>query len=343
MLDDLKYIHMRDKHDALGLMEKQYEQLRHTFELNDLSFPVEHIVYSGMGGSALAARLSLSWPGYTLPFEIVSEYGIPGYVSDKTLFIASSYSGNTEETLSALQQAEAKGAHIVVIASGGTLLEIAEEKGYPHLVLPAASQPRYATLYSFRALITVLEKAGLVQVASAEKTLHDAADFLESAVGAWLPTVAKGENLAKQLALDIAGTTPVIYAGPELYPVAYKWKISFNENAKNIAWCNFFPEFNHNEFLGWSSHPVDKPYRILFLESSRENERIQKRMRVTERMLSGRWSAPLHIEAKGDTLLEQMLYTMVLGDFTSIYLALVNGIDPTPVDLIERFKHELAK
>jgi len=138
------------------------------------------------------------------------------------------------------------------------------------------------------------------------------------------------------------GLSPVIYAGPLLSPVAYKWKISINENAKNVAWWNEFPEFNHNEFLGWSSHPVDKPYSVIDLRSSFEHERITKRMELTAKLLSGRRPAPMIVHAEGDSLLEQLLYTMVLGDFVSIYMALLNGINPTPVELIEKFKIELA-
>ncbi len=219
---------------------------------------------------------------------------------------------------------------------------MAEEKDYTFLLLPKASQPRFATLYCLKALVTILERASLVRVSEVEKQIEIAAEFLESSIQGWLPQVPRTENLAKQLALDCVGTSPVIYAGPELSPVAYKWKISINENAKNVAWWNTFPEFNHNEFLGWSSHPVEKPYRILFLESSFEHDRVKKRFSVTERMLSGKWSQPLHVTAEGSTLFEQMLWTMALGDFASIYLALLNGVDPTPVELIEKFKHALT-
>src|SRR5258708_18243817 len=124
MLDDLKYIHQRDGQDALGIAQRQYQQLQQEFDRPQIEGEFENIVCCGMGGSALAALLSVEWPGYNLPFEICRQYHIPKYVSGKTLFIASSYSGNTEETLSALAEAEAKGAKIVVIAGGGKLQEI---------------------------------------------------------------------------------------------------------------------------------------------------------------------------------------------------------------------------
>lgn len=341
MLDDLKYIHEKDAQDALGIAEKQWQQLQHFFDIPELNYMVENVVVSGMGGSALAALISQSWPGYKLPFEISRNYDIPAYVSDKTLFIASSYSGNTEETIEAVKQAKQKGAQIVVIASGGQLEEIARTEGYPFAALPPGIQPRFATLYNFKAIITILERAGLVNENDASAAVYEAGGFIQEAVAVWRADVKTDKNEAKRLALELSGATPVIYAGPKLFPAAYKWKISFNENAKNVAWCNQFPEFNHNEFLGWSSHPIDKPYKIVELTSNLEHERTQKRFEVTNKLLSGRWPQPHIVEAKGTTQLEQLLYTIALGDFVSIYLALLNGLNPTPVDLIEKFKTEL--
>jgi glucose/mannose-6-phosphate isomerase len=341
MLDDLKYIHTKDAADALGIATKQWQQLEHSFDLPELNFSIENIVFAGMGGSALAALLSLSWPSYSVPFEIWRRYDTPAYVSNKTLFIASSYSGNTEETLSALAQAEQKGAQVVVIASGGKLVEIAHEKGYPLALLPKISQPRFGALYGLKAIVTILERAHLVAENEAEKSLHEAAVFLKNQTAQWASDVPTNSNPAKQLALEIAGTSPVIYAGPKMFPAAYKWKISFNENAKNVAWANEIPEFSHNEFLGWTSHPVDKPYSVIDLRSNLEHPRVQKRFTVTERLLSGRRPHPHSIDAVGDTLLEQLLYLVALGDFVSLYTALLNGLDPSPVDLIEKMKKAL--
>lgn len=340
MLDDLKYIHEKDAQDALGIAEKQWKQLEQTYAIPELSYEVQNIVVGGMGGSALAALVSQSWPSYQVPFEIARGYNIPNYVSDKTLFIASSYSGNTEETIEALHKAEEKKAHIVVIASGGKLADIARDKGYPLAEIPGGMQPRFAVLYNLKAIITFLEQAGVVDD-DADKTLQDAAHFIKTSVEAWRPDVKTDKNIAKQLALELSGSTPVVYAGPLLYPAAYKWKIGFNENAKNVAWCGQFPEFNHNEFLGWTSHPIQKPYKVIQLRSSFEHERTQKRFEVTNKLLSGRWPNPFVVEAKGETLLEQLLYMIALGDFVSLYLALLNGLNPTPVDLIEKFKTEL--
>lgn len=342
MLDDLKYIHEKDAQDALGVVEKQWQQLQHAFEIPDLSKDIKNVVVAGMGGSALAAQLTDSWPDYQVPFEICRTYDIPSYVDGQTLFIASSYSGNTEETVEAVEAAVKKQAIIAVIASGGKLEELAGQNNWPLAQLPGDLQPRHAVLYSLKALVTILEHAGLVATESAEAELHKAAEFLQAATAGWRADVPTKDNQAKQLALEIAGSSPVIYAGPKLFPAAYKWKISFNENAKNVAWCNQLPEFNHNEFLGWTSHPINKPYKIIELKSSLEHERVQKRFEVTNRLLSGRWPQPHAIEVQGETMLEQLLWASALGDFVSIYVALLNGLNPSPVDLIEKFKTELS-
>jgi glucose/mannose-6-phosphate isomerase len=339
VLDDLKQIHERDPQDTLGIAQRQWQQLTHQFETSQGPVDVDNIIYAGMGGSSLAAILSQSWPGYNLPFEVLRDYDIPGYVSERTYFIAASYSGNTEETLSAIEQAAAKGAQIAVIAGGGKLAELANNKGYPLVILPKAEQPRYAILYNLKALLTLLEKAGLAE--SFEAELKPAGEFLKSASEAWTATVPTDKNQAKQIALEIIGKSAVIYAGPKLKPAAYKWKISFNENAKHVAWWNEYPEFNHNEFMGWTKQPTDKPYAVIDLRSSLEHPRIQKRFEVTERLLSGVRPAPIVVEAQGETLLEQLLWVIALGDFVTIYTGLLNGVNPAPVELIEKFKKML--
>lgn len=343
MLDDLKFIHEKDADDALGIAEKEYQQLEHQFSVPAYeNFQPANIVYTAMGGSALAALISTTWPGYTVPFELVRQYDIPRYVSEKTLFIASSYSGNTEETLSALEQAEAAGAKIVVIAGGGKLQAVAEEKGYPLALLPHAEQPRYAVLYNLRALLVILDAYKVVASDDHQTVLDGAADYLKTAVAQWLPDVPTSKNPAKQIAQELIGKSVVLYAGPELFPAAYRWKIDINENAKHIAWCDQLPEFNHNEFIGWSKQPVDKPYAVIDLRSTFEHPRVQKRFEITARLLSGLRPEPIIVQAQGEHLLEQLLWVINLGDFVSIYLALLNGLNPAPVDLVEKFKKAMA-
>lgn len=341
MLDDLKLIHERDGQDALGIAEKQWQQLTNDYGVSfELPVNILNIVLAGMGGSALAASIFNSWPKTKVPFEVVRDYELPPYVGEQTLFIASSYSGNTEETLAALKNAEVRGCQIVVIAAGGALEQKAQEKNYPIYKIPSGFQPRMAVFYNFAALTQLFDQTELIDSGKIDE-LHMTAEWLHHQQGDFLPTVPIDKNPAKKMALELMGKSPVIYAGPKLFPAAYKWKINFNENAKNVAWCNQLPEFNHNEFLGWTSHPVDKPYAIVDLRSNLEHERVQKRFEVSERLLSGKRPATYVVQAQGETLLQQLLWTIAYGDFVSLYLAILNGLNPTPVDLIEKFKKTL--
>lgn len=345
MLDDLKFIHQRDGGDALGDAERQWQQLQHKFDfdagaLKKVKF--QNIICAGMGGSALAALVSQSWPGYPIPFEVVRQYHLPRYVNNKTLFIADSYSGKTEETLAALAEAEDREAHIVVIATGGELLDIAKAKGYAYLEFPKVTQPRYALMYTLNAMVTLMETLELNCGNPCREALDKAADWLKQAVQNWTAVVPTDKNLAKKLAHELAGKSVVIYAGPMLAPVAYKWKINCNENAKNVAWWNELPEFDHNELMGWTSHPVEKPYAIVELRSNLEHMRVQKRFEVGEQLLSGRRPAPNVVEVQGETLLEQIVWAIAFGDFVTMYLALLNNVDPGTSDVVEKFKQQLG-
>lgn len=346
MLDDLKYIHERDAQDALGIAEKQWQQYQHDFGFAwKPPREVYEVVVAGMGGSGLAAMAAKVWPGLSVPFEIVHDYDLPKTVNQNTLIICSSYSGNTEETLACLNQALNEDMPtelqpmVIVVAAGGELIEIAKAKKLPHILLPSGYQPRMTFGCQLRALVEIFEQAGLVD--SGIDNLNKAAEWLKKQLNAWIPTVPAKDNPAKKLAQELMGTSPVIYAGPKLFPAAYKWKISFNENAKNVAWCNQLPEFNHNEFLGWTSHPTDKPYGVIDLRSNLEHPRVQKRFEVSARLLSGKRPHTNVVKVQGETLAQQLMWTIAMGDFVSLYLALLNGINPTPVDLIEKFKKSL--
>lgn len=346
MLDDLQKIHERDQHDALGVVEKQWQQVQYEYDLGGWkpSTEIRNVVHSGMGGSALWALLSQSWPGWTVPFEVVRGYDLPAYVGPNTLFIASSYSGNTEETLSTLAQAEEKGAQIVIITSRGRLEEIANEKGYLLIKLPTIIPPRYGCLYGLKGLVTLAESFGLCATPNAVLELAATGEFLKDAIAEWDVTVPTSQNLAKQLAQEVMGKSPVLYGGPLLAPAAHKWKIGFNENAKNVAWEYAFPEFNHNEFTGWTAQPEHKPYTVFYLLSSFDNDRIKKRFDLSDKLLSGRWPSPERVEAKGESRVEQLLWMVTLGDFISLYTALLNNVSPIDLgdkDIIERFKKEL--
>jgi glucose/mannose-6-phosphate isomerase len=343
MLDDLKFIHQRDGQDALGVAEKQWQQLQHTYTVT-ISPPqqIANIVLGGMGGSGWPALYMKAWAGLKVPFEIVNDYNLPEYVGPNTLFIASSYSGNTEETLAALSEAEKRAAQIVVMTAGGKLMERAKEANHPLFEIPGGIQPRMSSFYFLTAMAHLFEQLNLSRPVIVEE-LNSTAIWLKDQKETWRPDVATKENLAKQIATEIAGKTVIVYSGPKLFPAANKMKICCNENAKNLAWSNQYPEFNHNEFVGWSSHPVDKPFGVVEIRSNLEHERTQKRFVVTEKLLSGKRPAPIVVTPVGDNHIQQLLWTSMLGDFITIYLALLNNQNPTPVDLVEKFKQELNK
>ncbi len=341
MLDDLKYIAAKDSADAFGVAEKAPAQLNYEFDLTAIEDRFDNVVVAGMGGSALGAGLFLNWTQPRLPVVINRQYEIPGFVGEKTLFIASSYSGNTEETLAAFEAALARGARVVVMASGGQLLARARELGLDLLELPAGIQPRMAVFYQVKALATLFDRVAAFGAGDLAEQVQACSGFLAEAAQSWRPDVVTKANPAKQLAAEIAGKTPVIYAGPRLSAAAYKWKISFNETSKNLAFYNQLPEFNHNEIMGWTSHPVEKPFQPIELISSFEHERVKRRFELSNRLLSGMMPHPITVEAEGESLLGQILWSVLLGDFTSLYLAMLNGVDPTPVKTIEKLKLEL--
>jgi glucose/mannose-6-phosphate isomerase len=343
MLDDLKLIHQRDAQDALGVAEKQWQQLIYDYRIELNSFSnIRNIVLAGMGGSALPGVFLKTWPEIKVPFETVRDYSIPEYVNEETLFISSSYSGNTEETLQALSEAESKKAQIVVLSAGGKLAEIAKAKNYPLYLIPGGIQPRMCSFYFIGAMIQIFESLNLVPSGKKEE-LASVADWLKDKTDSWKAEIPSLSNPAKKLALELVGKSVVVYGGPLLFPAANKWKICMNENAKNVAWTNQYPEFNHNEFIGWSSHPTQKPYAVVEIRSNLENERVQKRFEVTERLLSGQRPAPEVVTPIGETLIQQLLWSSNYGDYVSLYLALLNGLNPTPVDLVEKLKVDLNK
>lgn len=346
MLDDLQIIAQRDTKDALAVAASQWQQVLHD---SPVEFPehdgreIRSVVLAGMGGSALAGLTAKAWLGaeMKLPFEVVRGYDLPAHVDAHTLVICSSYSGNTEETLSSLEQAKAKGAQIAILTAGGALAEQAEQQKIVLCRLPEGLQPRMAMIYNLRVLIKVLVHFEIVN-SQRYQEIADCSDFLKQQSDAWQKQVTTDSNIAKQLALISVGKTPVIYAGPLMAPVAYKWKISWNENAKNVAFWNQLPEFNHNEFIGWTSHPVEKPFVVFDLISQFEHPRVLKRFELSDRLLSGKRPKANIVSLQGATPLVQMLWGCILADFVSIYVAILNGIDPTPVSLIEKLKVELA-
>ena len=355
MLDHADFIAKFDKENALGVVAESPAQLALKFEVGDLSGAgggagagdlsglagCKQLVVAGMGGSAQPAEFIKTWLGDRLPVPlvIVRDYTLPAFVGSDTLVVVSSFSGNTEETLAALADAEKRGARVVVSGADGKLLERARAAGYPCLVLPNIGQPRLAVPAAVKALATLVEALGWAPGAAAE--LEAAGAWAAGEVGAWAAAVPTADNAAKQIAEALVGHAAVVYSGPALGFLAMRWKIAFNENAKNIAFYNYLPEMNHNEFIGWGN-PENHGLKVIELRSDLDNDRIIKRFDVVNRLMSNRF-APIEVHAKGENRLQQMLWTLLLGDFVSIYLSCLNGVDPTPVELVEKFKVELGK
>lgn len=346
MLDDVNVLAQRDPGGALKIASLQYEQAKFKVDICNLDNDQRHIssvVVAGMGGSALAALLVKSWlkPDMAIPIEIVRTYDLPEYVGQNTLVISSSYSGNTEETITCFHQAQEKGAQLAIIAASGHLIDSAKENNIAYAQLQSGLQPRMAVIYNLCALIQILVSFGVVSESKLVE-IDSLAEWLGSETAKWASDVPTVDNYAKQLAHQAVGKTAIFYGGTLTAPVAYKWKISWNENAKNVAFWNELPEFNHNEFLGWTSHPVEKPFAIFDIVSHLEHPQILKRFEVSDRLLSGMRPKSTVINLAGETAIKQLLWGSILADYVSIYLAVLNGVDPTPVVLIEKLKHELA-
>ena len=345
MLDDQNLLSEKDPFGALEVALNQYKQAELVSEVinPNSDATINKVVVTGMGGSALAALLIKSWQESKLniTFEIVRDYKLPNYVDDKTLVIASSYSGNTEETLSCLDEALKKGANIGCVSSGGKLVEIAKNNELPYVVLPSGIQPRMGVIANLRAILAVLVSYGVVSQSDFDE-VKNLGPWLNAESKKWGRDVLTNENQAKQLALLSAGKTAIFYSSTAMGGVAYKWKISWNENAKNVAFWNVLPEFNHNEFMGWTSHPVEKPYVVFDLRSSFDHSKITKRFEISDRVLSGKRPKANVIELQGESVIAQMLWASIFADFVSIYLAILNGVDPSKVELIEKLKQELA-
>lgn len=337
----------RDSEDTLGSAAIQCEQAFYPVEValpDHDNRGITRIVAAGMGGSGLASLLAKTWldTELAMPFEVVRGYRLPQFVDSTTLVVISSCSGDTEEMLAVLEEAKRRDAQVAIITGGGVLRERAETYGVTHVVLPTLTiQPRMLTIVQLRALTALLVHFGVVDSGVFDE-IADAAEWLRGEVIAWTADVTTGKNYAKQLALHAVGKTPVFYGGELTGSVAYKWKISWNENAKNVAFWNEYPEANHNEFIGWTSHPIEKPFAIFDFVSNLESDGVLRRFAASDRLLSGRRPKAITVELKGDTLLKQLLWANVLADFTSIYVGVMNNVDPGPVPLITKLKQELV-
>lgn len=344
--EDLKKL---DKHHIFDEIDVQPDQLRLNFADSmadklslEMGLGIKNIVFAGMGGSALAGTIVKNWLGGQLlvPLEVVRGYDLPGYVGNGSLVVVSSASGNTEEALSALKQALRLNAQVVVMSSGGLLEKAAKERVLLEIELQHYAQPRLGVFADVKALACVLENLGLAGKVDMRRELEDVASFLDTQKAQW-NLDAKDDNVARKIAKGLHGKPALIYAGPTLAAAAYKWKIDINENAKQMANANVYPELNHNEMQGWL-FPEAKHLQVVELHSSLDHPRIKKRFVVTRQVLAKHGYEPIEVEVVGNTHIQQLLSTILLGDYVSAYLGILNGIDPTPVELVEKFKKELG-
>jgi glucose/mannose-6-phosphate isomerase len=306
---------------------------------------VANIVVLGMGGSAIGGDLVRSFvaPDLALPFQVIRDYHLPGFVSSHTLVFASSYSGNTEETLTTVAEAASRGGRMIAVTSGGQLAGLAQEHNWPLIQLPAGFPPRAALGYSFASLLLALGRIGLIEdYASALRKLTD---FLTERGQAFSPEIPLEYNSAKQLAAKIQGRLPAIYgaAGP-LAVAALRWKGQMCENAENLALAGEAPEFNHNEVVGWGLPAGLQDHLIaIMLRSPDDHPRIARRFEIVAPLFSDKGTPVETVHAEGTDALQRLFSVIQFGDWVSLYLAVLNGVDPTAITAINHLKSKLGQ
>jgi glucose/mannose-6-phosphate isomerase len=348
-LDNASVYRQFDKSGMLEHLHRFPEQCQKAWE-NVLKFElpgeytkISNVVIVGMGGSAIGGdvvrRLALAES--KLPVWVHRDYGLPAFVDASTLVIASSYSGNTEETLSAFTKALGTRSKKLVITSGGKLRHLAEKKGIPVFVVDYPAPPRAAFPYNFIPLAGIFQKLGLLGDKSAD--LHEVVDILKKLSRDFMETSPLASNSAKQLAAKLYGHVVVIYGAEMLTEVAQRWKAQFNENSKAWAFFESFPELDHNAVVGYE-FPVEVKDKILvlMLHSSSLHPRNLLRYDITAKLLSNAGIAYELVEARGQSPLVQVMSSILLGDYASFYLSMLNEVDPTSTDAIDFVKQYLT-
>lgn len=351
MLDDLELISKIDKSGMLDTLAKFPEQIKETVDIVNFTelpslFKIDNIVVNGMGGSAISGDIIQHFfrDDLEIPIFVNREYDLPKWANKDTLVLSQSYSGNTEETLSTFKHASQKRCKIIGISSGGKLQEYCEKRNIPHIKIPSGLPPRAATAYLLFSSILTLKKIGLLKDAvdsEIEEAIAITDDFRKNNN----KTVPEKDNISKQIAKTIFKTIPQVYGWGIYTPIAKRWCTQFNENSKIIARYDTVPECNHNDIVGWSMDPeISKKFTcILFRDEENESIYIAKRLNFMKDLLKDVVANVIEIQVKGKKRLAKMMYAMYLGDFVSCYLAILRGIDPTPVDVIVELKRALAE
>jgi len=305
---------------------------------------ISNVVILGMGGSAIGGDIAqrLALLESALPTWVHRDYGLPAFVGNDSLVIASSYSGNTEETLSAFSESLKTQARKVVITSGGRLKELAEANGVPVFLVDYRAPPRAAFPHNFIPLVGILQKLGLIRDKSAE--VMEALNVLDRMTSELSERQALVSNAAKKLAARLQGRVVVIYGAEVFSEVARRWKAQLNENSKNWAFCETLPELNHNAVIGYA-FPVEARDRVfvIMLGSRSLGSRNALRYRATAELLTRAGIAHELVEGGGESTLAQIMGLVLLGDYVSFYLAMLNEVDPTTIDAIDFVKQYLSR
>lgn len=345
---DLAFIRSIDTQDMWANLAGFPEQWKKGMELTeDLELTIDQdrinkICLVGMGGSAIGADLIRAYSYQTCPYpiQVVRHYEIPHWVDEKTLFISCSFSGNTEETLSALGGARQKGAQVISVTSGGEMMLKAAKEDFDYIQIPGGMPPRAALGYSFIPLYRIFQYLGFDD--EGDEALNETLQFLAEQKD--LLSDAE-DNEALRLAEELNDTLPIIYSdATAMEPVNLRWRGQFEENSKTLAYGNMLPEMNHNEIVGWEhiAHLTGR-LSVIMLTDKDDNERVKRRMEVVEELIADQ-TASLHIlKTRGESRLTRLFSLIQLADWTSFYLAMLNEIDPTPIAKIELLKSKLAE
>lgn len=348
---DIQKLKQLDASNMAATIAAMPDHILHAVEIANTSLAgwkpvgeIRQVVLGGMGGSAIGGDLARSYFQQQLkvPFTIVRGYDLPGHVDTETLLIISSYSGETEESLSLYEEAVRRGIAPVCITSGGTLANKASSAGHTVVTLPKGFMPRAALGYSFASVLLILEACKLI--GSQSSLLRQSASFARE-YGSRLTTSRLDKNPALDLAKHLLHTVPVIYSAADGFDtINLRWRGQLQENAKHLAFGNLLPEMNHNEINGWE-HPsvvIGNACAILLRSPEDEHPRVQERFEVVESILTAK-GIPVYSQfAEGSNPLERMLSLIVLGDWVSYYLAILSGVDPTPIPLIDKLKSALG-
>jgi glucose/mannose-6-phosphate isomerase len=300
------------------------------------------MIVAGMGGSAIGGGLARAILGdhASRPMAVARAYGLPPWVTPDTTVLCASYSGNTEETLACYDAAGFVGARRVVVTSGGKIAEQARADGVPVIPIPGGFQPRAAVAYL---TVAALEVAALCGVGTRMNSEVDvAASHAEALAAEWGPDGAE-DNLAKTIARAIVGSIPQIAGAGLTAPIAYRWKTQLNENAKLPAFSAELPELDHNEIVGWEGVDGLGPFSAIFLDDADHHPRVRHRIELTDWLVEPSAHASLRVESQGRNPVERVFSLVLLGDLVSLYVAVLRGVDPTPVAVLERLKEQLAE